>query len=56
MNEEVKYYKPTPAMRWVKFWDGRKYTKRLEQRYLEKDTEKEHWIEVPTFLEEKTNN
>jgi hypothetical protein len=56
MSEETtEWLKATPQVRWIKYWAGRSYKQRLEQRYERKDGS-EKWIEVPVFLEEKSNN
>jgi hypothetical protein len=54
-SESIEMLKPTCAFKWVKYWAGREYKKRLEQRFVNEKGE-ERWREVPTFLEEKSNN
>lgn len=54
-DSTTEILEPTCAFRWVKYWAGRRYDKRLEQRFITKKGE-ERWREVPTFLDEASNN
>ena len=54
-NESTEMLKPTCVFRFVKYWAGRQYDKRLEQRFVNEKGE-ERWREVPTFLEEISHN